>query len=175
MASGKLFRSILVAYDGTPAASGIVDTAMSLAKTIGAKLIVLGIVPPLSAEASAEGWGLEKEQQFRPHLEAEMDRLTDQANKVSVEITTEIVSGNPDETIEQRARAKDVDLVVVGHRTMTRVRRWFEGKSTAEGLVSSAKTSVLVIPEPDASRYRLLKKPAKHHVKPTTGLTHHRS
>jgi nucleotide-binding universal stress UspA family protein len=152
MASGKLFRSILVAYDGTPAASRIVDTAMSLAQNVGAKLIVLGIVPPLSAEASAEGWGLEKEQKFRPHLETEMSRLTAQANKLAVEIRTEIVSGNPDETIEQRARAEDVDLVVVGHRTITRVRRWFEGKSTAEGLVSSAKTSVLVIPELDEAR-----------------------
>jgi nucleotide-binding universal stress UspA family protein len=148
MASGKLFRSILVAYDGTPAASIIVDTAMSLAQNVGAKLIVLGIVPPLSAEASAEGWGLEKEQNFRPHLESEMSRLTAEANKLAVEINTEIVSGNPDETIEQRARVEDVDLVVVGHRTITRVRRWFEGKSTAEGLVSSAKTNVLVIPEP---------------------------
>jgi nucleotide-binding universal stress UspA family protein len=149
MASGKLFRSILVAYDGTPAASRIVDTAMSFAQNAGAKLIVLGIVPPLSADASAEGWGLEKEQKFRPHLESEMNRLTAEANKLAVKIDTEIMTGNPDETIEKRARAPDVDLVVVGHRTITRVRRWFEGKSTAEGLVSSAKTSVLVIPETD--------------------------
>lgn len=54
---------------------------------------------------------------------------------------------DPDGTIEQRARSADIDLVVVGHRTLTRVHRWFEGKSTAEGLVSSAQTSVLVIPE----------------------------
>jgi nucleotide-binding universal stress UspA family protein len=147
MATGKLFRSILVAYDGTPAASKIVDVAMSLAQNVGAKLTVLGIVPPLSAEASAEGWGLDKEQRFRPHLEAEMRRLTAQADELAVEINTEIVSGNPDKTIEERARGDDVDLVIVGHRTITRVRRWFEGRSTAEGLVSSAKTSVLVIPE----------------------------
>jgi nucleotide-binding universal stress UspA family protein len=149
MATGKLFRSILVAYDGTPAASKIVDVAMSLARNVGAKLTVLGIVPPLSAEASAEGWGLDKEQGFRPHLEAEMRRLTLQANELAVEISTEIVSGDPDKTIEDRARGDDADLIVVGHRTITRVRRWFEGKSTAEGLVSSAKTSVLVIPETD--------------------------
>jgi nucleotide-binding universal stress UspA family protein len=147
MATGKLFRSILVAYDGTPAASKIVDVAMSLAQNVGAKLTVLGIVPPLSAEASAEGWGLDKEQRFRPHLEAEMRRLTAQADELAVEINTEIVSGNLDKTIEERARGDDVDLVIVGHRTITRVRRWFEGRSTAEGLVSSAKTSVLVIPE----------------------------
>jgi len=147
MATGKLFRSILVAYDGTPAASKIVDVAMSLAQSVGAKLTVLGIVPPLSAEASAEGWGLDKEQRFRPHLEAEMRRLTAQADELAVEINTEIVSGNLDKTIEERARGDDVDLVIVGHRTITRVRRWFEGRSTAEGLVSSAKTSVLVIPE----------------------------
>jgi nucleotide-binding universal stress UspA family protein len=151
MTTGKLFRCILVAYDGTASANQIVDVAMTLAQNVGARLVVLGVIPPLSADAAAEGWGIEDEQALRPHLEAAMPRFIAQANGLSVDIATEIVNGDPDKTIEERARASDVDLVVVGHRTINRVRRWFEGRSTAEGLVSGAETSVLVIPEVDES------------------------
>jgi nucleotide-binding universal stress UspA family protein len=151
MTDRKLFRCILVAYDGTAAADRIVDIAVTLAENVGARLIILGVIPPPSADAGAEGWGLEDEQTLRSRLAAAMTRFAAQANSLAVEIATEVVSGDPDATIEERARATDVDLVVVGHRTINRVRRWFEGRSTAEGLVSGAETSVLVIPEMDES------------------------
>ena len=147
MLTNKPFHCILAAFDGTPAAVRIVNTAMALAQSLSAKLIVLGVVPPLSADAAAEGWGLAREQQFAPQLQLEMQRLTAQWRNLSIVVSTEIAYGDPDDTIEQRARSADIDLVVVGHRTLTRVQRWFEGKSTAEGLVSGAQTSVLVIPE----------------------------
>ena len=147
--TAKLFRCILVAYDGTEAASHIVGTAMKLAVNLNTHLVVLGVVPPLSADAAAEGWGLDRELKFRPHLQAEMSRIHAEAEALSLQVATEIVDGHPDQTIEDRARQDDVDLLVVGHRAMSRVRHWFEGKSTAEGLVSSAQTAVLVIPEPD--------------------------
>ncbi len=68
--------------------------------------------------------------------------------KDGISITTEIVEGDPEEMIERRAEAGDVDLIVVGHRDVTRVRRWLEG-STSETLVKKSKTSVLVVRDGD--------------------------
>ena len=150
MNATKLYQSILVAYDGTPAASRIVDMAMTLAQNLGARLTVFGVVPPLSAEAAAEGAGLEHELQFRPHIEAEMKRVAELGKTLSIEVTTETIDGEPDITIERRAQQDDVDLVIVGHRTLGRIHRWLEGQSTAEALVKHAKTAVLVVPEEDA-------------------------
>ena len=49
------FRRILVGANGTPESERAVEVAISVAKSLGAQVIVLGVIAPLSAETQAEG------------------------------------------------------------------------------------------------------------------------
>jgi nucleotide-binding universal stress UspA family protein len=144
MISSGVFKIILVGDNGTPESERAVEVAISLANSIHAKVIVLGVLTPPSAESQAEGYGLDSAAKARTMLEAKFSLLEEAGRKDGVAIVTEIVEGNPEEMIENRAEQDRADLIVVGHRDITRVRRWLEG-STSEGLVRSSKTSVLVV------------------------------
>jgi nucleotide-binding universal stress UspA family protein len=138
------FKTILIGDNGTSEAERAVEVALSLAGSLQAKLIVLGVLAPPSAESQAEGYGLDSGVKARKMLEERFSRLRESATQDRISLTTEIVEGDPEEMIEQRAEAEAVDLIIVGHRDVTRMRRWLEG-STSESLVRKSKTSVLVV------------------------------
>jgi nucleotide-binding universal stress UspA family protein len=138
------FKSILVGDDGTPEAERAVEVAMSLAQSLRAKLIVLGVVGPPSAESQAEGYGLETVSQARERLKERLRQKIQAIAQSEIEVITEIFEGKPDEVIVQRVEEDSVDLVVVGRRDIARVRHWLEG-STSESLVRHCPVSVLVV------------------------------
>jgi nucleotide-binding universal stress UspA family protein len=138
------FKTILVGDNGTPGSERAVEVAISLANCLRAKVILLGVLVPPSAESQAEGYGLDSADKAKPMLEARFSRLHESERAEGVVLVTEIVEGDPEEMIERRAEQDQADLIVVGHRDVTRVRRWLEG-STSESLVRSAKTAVLVV------------------------------
>jgi Universal stress protein UspA and related nucleotide-binding proteins len=142
------FKTILIGDNGTAEAERAVDVAISLAGSLKAKLIVLGVVTPPSAESQAEGYGLDSGVKAKKMLEAKFSQFQKLGQRDGISIVTEIVEGDPEEMIERRAEAEDVDLIIVGHRDVTRVRRWLEG-STSESLVKKSKTSVLVVRDGD--------------------------
>jgi nucleotide-binding universal stress UspA family protein len=138
------FKTILVGDDGTPEAERAVEVAISLAQSLGAKLIVLGVVGPPSAESQAEGYGLETVTQARERLKERLHRKIQASPRSGIEVIAEIFEGKPDELIIQRVEEDFVDLVVVGRRDIARVRHWLEG-STSESLVRHCPVSVLVV------------------------------
>jgi nucleotide-binding universal stress UspA family protein len=144
------FKTILVGDNGTAEAERAVEVAISLAGSLKAKLIILGVLTPPSAESQAEGYGLDSAAKARTMLEGKFAQLQELGQRDGISITTEIVEGDPEEMIQRRAEAEDVDLIVVGHRDVTRVRRWLEG-STSENLVKKSKISVLVVRDEDAA------------------------
>jgi nucleotide-binding universal stress UspA family protein len=144
------FSTILIGDNGTAEAERAVEVAISLAGSLKAKLIVLGVLTPPSAESQAEGYGLDSAAKVRTMLEEKFSRLQELGQRDGISITTEIVEGDPEEMIEGRAEAENVDLIVVGHRDVTRVRRWLEG-STSESLVKKSKISVLVVRDGDGT------------------------
>ncbi len=139
-----IYKTILVGDDGTPEAERAVDVAISLAQSLNAKLIVLGVVPPPSAESQAEGYGLEPVVQARQELEAKLRRKVEAGVHPGIETLIEVFEGKPEEVIVQRAEEDSADLVVVGRRDIARVRHWLEG-STSESLVRHCPISVLVV------------------------------
>jgi nucleotide-binding universal stress UspA family protein len=138
------FKTILVGDDGTPEAEQAVEVAISLAQSLSAKLILLGVVGPPSAESQAEGYGLETVAQARERLNETLRRKIQASAHSEIEIIAEVFEGKPDEVIVQRVEEDFVDLVVVGHRDIARVRHWLEG-STSESLVRHCPVSVLVV------------------------------
>lgn len=138
------FKAILVGDNGTPAAEHAVTVAMSLARALNSRVIVLGVVTPPSAESQAEGYGMDDPGKVQAFLQDKFSALKQTANEERISLTTQIVDGDPEKNIEAIAERESVDLIVVGHRDVSRVRHWLEG-STSEDLVKKARTSVLVV------------------------------
>ncbi len=144
MIPSAAFKTILVGDDGTPEAEQAVDVAISLAHSLRAKLIVLGVVGPPSPESQAEGYGLETVAQAREILKERLERKLQASGQSGTEVITEIFEGRAAEVILQRVEQNSVDLVVVGRRDIGQVRHWLEG-STSERLVRHCPVSVLVV------------------------------
>jgi nucleotide-binding universal stress UspA family protein len=138
------FRTILVGDNGTPDAARAVAVAMSLGEKYKAKVILLGVLVPPSAEALAEGYGLTDPALERRKLDEHLQATAQAAQRAGVEVVVEMVKGMPEESIEKRVKQGAIDLVVVGHRKIGRLRGWLE-HSTSEGLVRRCPVSVLVV------------------------------
>jgi nucleotide-binding universal stress UspA family protein len=63
------FRRILVGANGTSGSERAIEVAISLAGSLHAQIIVLGVIAPLSPETQAEGVGLEEASNQRVQLE----------------------------------------------------------------------------------------------------------
>ncbi|MBW4027298.1 MAG: universal stress protein [Acidobacteria bacterium] len=146
METGTAFKKILVGFNGTSGSSRAAEVAISLARSLNAKLILLGVVPPLTAEAQAEGLGLEEASGTRRRLEEQLEATASRVRSLGADVVTEIADGEPEAQIERKAEEEGVDLIIVGRREIGRVRHWLEG-STSETLVRSAHASVLVVHE----------------------------
>ena len=138
------FRRILVGANGTPESERAVEVAISLAKSLGAQVIVLGVIAPLSAETQAEGIGLEKASNAYLQIQEQVRKSAAAAHGLEVDMISEVVDGDPEKEIERKSDEVSADLIVVGHRDISRVRRWLEGP-TSETLVQTSKASVLVV------------------------------
>jgi nucleotide-binding universal stress UspA family protein len=151
MTKSSPFQAILVGVDGTPQAEKAAEIATSLAKNIQARVILLGVLAPLSPESQAEGVGFEKAADSRARLEAQLQNMLTAARELGIDVVAEVVEGDPEKEIERRAEHHMVDLIVVGRRNIGRVRRWLEG-STSETLVQSSHASVLVVHDENPRR-----------------------
>lgn len=80
------FQSILVGDDGSPEARRAVDIAFSLAKRYSAKLTLLCVKTPPSAEQQAEGSGLEEHERTQSQLLAEMNRSAEAGRRQGVDV-----------------------------------------------------------------------------------------
>jgi nucleotide-binding universal stress UspA family protein len=138
------FQTILVGDNGIPDAERAVAVAMSLGEKLGAKVILLGVLEPPSAESLAEGYGFTNAVDARKRLEEHLERTTRTARESGVNVVFEIMEGMPEASIEERAEECGADLIVVGHRHIGRIRTWLEG-STSESLVRRSPVSVLVV------------------------------
>jgi nucleotide-binding universal stress UspA family protein len=146
-----LFQKIIAASNGTPEADHAVEVAISLAQCLGAKVVLLGVSAPPSPESQAEGYALKDPATEKQKLIDRLDRTVDAAKERGVDIVAEIAEGDPEKQIEKRAGREGADLIVVGHRDVSRLRHWLE-RSTSEALVKHAATSVMVVHLPGANK-----------------------
>lgn len=146
---GRIFEKIIVGDNGAPEAEHAVEVAISLAESIGAKVVLLGVMAPPSPEAEAEGYALEDQTSMKRRLNDQLARSVSAAKSRGVDIVSEVVEGDPEKQIEKCASEEGADLIVVGHRNVSRIRHWLE-RSTSEALLNKAKISVLVVHTPAA-------------------------
>jgi nucleotide-binding universal stress UspA family protein len=144
---GDFFRRVLVGADGTERSQFAIDAAITVAKQFNSELHCIGVIPPPSPETEAEGVGLEQLKQFRASIREQLRSCEDEARAAGIQVTTELLDGDAESVIEAYALKSCIDMIVVGHHHMNRLRRLLEG-STSEGLIEHASSSILVVRAP---------------------------
>jgi nucleotide-binding universal stress UspA family protein len=124
-----MVREILVAIDFSAASERALAAARDYARTFGARLHLLHVVPPTTDPRPSPG------------LEALAASIRD-----GLTVETAVTAGLPAAQIVRYAERRGVDLVVVGTHGRTGVTRALLG-SVAEAVVRSAPCPVLTVPQ----------------------------
>jgi nucleotide-binding universal stress UspA family protein len=139
------FTSILVGDDGSPASQRAVHIAFSLAKRYSAKLTLLCVKTPPSAEQQAEGYGLEEHHRAQARLQEELEKSASAGRQEGLDVTLAVINGQAaGKEIERYTEEHAIDLIVVGHRDVSRVRYWLEG-SISQELLRTSTVSILIV------------------------------
>lgn len=138
-----MFKTILVALDASEQADIVVQTLDALQLAAATKIILAHVIPP--SEMDGE-WAAD-----RPHnpseeiLYARVEKqLQAYQTNLPCDRQIEIVSGNPAEEIIRLANIHAADLIVIGSRGLTGVKRILQGSVSGQ-VVEEAPCSVLVV------------------------------
>jgi nucleotide-binding universal stress UspA family protein len=139
----EIFRKILVADDGSPDGERAAGIGVRMAAKVKSEVILLGVVEPANVQAEGEGLPVEDPSAVRRAMEERFERFLRLGRSLGVVMMVEIVEGQPAEQIRRRAEAERVDLIILGRRNISGVRRLLEG-STSDTVLREAKCSVMV-------------------------------
>jgi len=157
-----VYRNILVPTDGSPLSAKAVEQAVSLAKSVGARITVLHVVPPLAKLPAAElgeaydslvdeGYIVPSsiESAVQERLAARSKAMLEAAcaKAAASGVACERVvatSGAPHEAIIRHAEASGCDLILMASHGRKGVQAIVLGSETTKVLVHS-KLPVLVV------------------------------
>ena len=167
-----MFNKILVAIDRSTASRNVFETAVSLAKTTGANLMLLHVLsneekdnlsPSIDPkrevdrlnssilEAYDRHWQeLERQQQQRLKV---MRSLVKEATAAGVNTEFTQTLGDPGETICDLAQTWSADLILVGSRGLTGIKEMILG-SVSNYVTHHAPCSVLIVHKTNNSDFR---------------------
>jgi nucleotide-binding universal stress UspA family protein len=141
-------RRILFASDLSKASTKAFATAITLAKATHADMLILHVVVPLTPlvpEQYIGGTTLDKlNADARRWAQEQVAKLTARANKSGIRASGLTITGDPAEQIVRTARAKRVELIVLGTHGRTGLNRFFVG-SVAQRVIVSAQRPVVTV------------------------------
>ncbi len=140
-------KRILVGLDGSPRGPGTLAAAVTVARTQGAKLVLLRSVG-LPAEVPQDFWKTTDEPLLDVLTRRAKEYLDECGARVAPEMleSCDVAVGAPWQAICDVARRLDVDLIVVGSHGYGGFDRLLG--TTAGKVVNHAPCSVLVVREP---------------------------
>jgi nucleotide-binding universal stress UspA family protein len=139
----KMFKHILIADDGSAEARRAVEVGTDLALRYGARATVLTVIQHPAYPATV-GEVQEADAEARAFAERVQEEAVALARGRGLELAPVIVSGHPAAAIVDYARERSIDLIVMGHRGMSDLRRFFVG-SVADRVVDHAPCMVLIV------------------------------
>jgi nucleotide-binding universal stress UspA family protein len=142
-----VYRRILAGFDGSEASLKAVYKATDLAKSMGAELLIVTVVPPptvlLGEMMTPEPIDPKPlADAARSTLEALAEKL---AKEKGVEPKTIVLIGDPADSIVELAEAEGVDLIVVGRRGLSRLERLFVGSVTKKIIERTHRDTLIVV------------------------------
>ncbi|NLU99303.1 universal stress protein [Marinomonas sp. UCMA 3892] len=153
-------NTIVYACDLDGKTQAAMELVLSLAKTHGAKVILMHAIEPLNAQASnminnyiTEEVRNAMRKDAITDINTRMDKLLAEfMEKYSEELCsletapeTLIVNGAPADSIQRIAKEKNADLIVMNSRTHGRLSQMIIG-STANKVIHTSSIPVLVVP-----------------------------
>ena len=137
-----MYRTILVGYDGSKAATHAFRTALQLAVKYGAELYVLSVSQTMDIGDDVETEAVvENSRAYHRKLLAPLER---EVAAAGVTGHFEVTVGHPAEQIIYAADRHGVDLIVVGHRGRSKFVRLLLG-SVSKQVVQYASQPVMVV------------------------------
>lgn len=137
-----MFKSVVVAMDGSECAEAALPVASELAKRDGARLTLVHVIENIAAKGGAVLRADEDE--LHAGFKQKVEELKGEGVDASLE-SAAIVLGGPAHAISAIADEADADLIVVGTRGHTQLGGLVLG-STTNRLLHMAKRPVLAVP-----------------------------
>ena len=136
------FKKLLVGFDGSPQSEKATESALALARSLDAKLVLFAVARPPEPATIVEVDAMLDD--AREYFEGQFKKIVRHAQDMEVELETVIAVGHPVEQIVHRAELDQVDLIVLGRRGRSRFEKMLVG-STAEKVLRYAHCPVMVV------------------------------
>jgi nucleotide-binding universal stress UspA family protein len=134
---------ILVAIDGSEFSDNVLDQAISMGKICNSEIFVISVVelyPEMIAVAPA------LEEKLSKDARQTLDKAKRRVDSENIPCETIVrTGGKPHEFIVQEAKEREIDLIVMGTRGKSGLKRIFMGKVT-ERVIGHAPCPVIVVP-----------------------------
>ena len=146
----KTFLRILVGLDGSESSLEAADSAITLAKHYGSELIAIHVIPSKTVMGHSSGMFGVVTPVFLKKMTEEAEKwfavIKNKTNHLGISLKTQIISTgkSPVKEIVEFANHEKVDLIVVGTRGRSGIKKMFLG-STASGVVTYAHCPVLIV------------------------------
>ncbi len=131
------FSKILLATDGSENSAKAVDASLQLAKSMGASIDIVHVIQA--------AWGTEVDTDSRTKGEKIVAEIKQKAQSQGIHADDAVIVGNPAEMIINYADRIKVDLIVLGTKGLSGIKKFMLG-SVAENVVRHSKRPVMVVP-----------------------------
>jgi nucleotide-binding universal stress UspA family protein len=135
-----MFETVVVGADGSPTAADAVRQAIELVKLTGGSLHIVSAYTPHNLTTG--GGEYAKSLRTEDLAQSVVDDLASQATIAGVSVETHRKAGSPADAICEVAEEVKADLIVVGNKGMTGVRRVLG--SVPNSVAHQAPCSVLI-------------------------------
>jgi len=152
----KMFKKILVAFDGSEASKHALDYAADMAYQYKGILIILTVVPRVTLPAYpdegsgvpvvvGQDWTIYQDRLKEMYQKSLTEAIKDVREDLpSLEVVELLLGGRPSAVIIEEAERNRVDLIVLGSRGLGGISGWILG-STSRRVVESCTKPVLVV------------------------------
>ena len=138
-----VLKTILVALDGSEIQERVIQSLEELQLQQTTKVVLAHVVPAVELSQEVVSDRPQAIAEGLPYLQVEKQLQSYQA-KLSGESIIELVTGDPAEEIIRLANIYQADLIAIGSRGLTGVKRIIQG-SVSSQVVENAPCSVLVV------------------------------
>ena len=140
----KMFKKILVGYDGSDGAKKALRAAVDLAKHYRSELYSISVEEDLPHYAATVGEVLEAKAEKNGYFARLIEEAKELAAKEGVILHAEVVAGHEVRTIVDYAKEKHFDLMVIGFMGHSRIydRVW---GSTSQNITRLVPCTVMAV------------------------------
>ena len=138
-----MISKLLVAYDGSEKSKKALNLASEIAKLSNAELIILTVVntcietmgPPVN--------------EYLSKVKEEANKKIDEAIQIAknngvIRVRGEVIEGEPSSAITEYTEKEGVDMIFIGNRGLSKLKKIFIG-SVSQGVLELSKNPVVVV------------------------------